>query len=399
MGKSGFSKDGLARMRATLAGYVERGALPGLVSAVSRHGEVQVEVMGSATLAGAPMRRDTLFRIASLSKAVTAVAALILVEECKLRLDDPVDHFLPELADRKVLARIDAPLDDTVPAQRPITLRDLLTLRLGLGYLMIETGDYPIQQALAAHGLLQGPPQPDSVPAPDEWMRRAGALPLMYQPGDKWLYDFGIDTTGVLIARAAGKPLGEFMRERIFAPLGMRDTGFHVPKDKLDRLATSYLPDPAKGVFTVYDPVEGQWSRPPAFPSGSGGLVSTIDDYLAFAHMLLGHGTLGRERILSRASVLLMTTDQLTGEQRDANPLFFSGNSGWGFGVSVINKRDNLWATPGHYGWTGGLGTTWGNDPQENLAGLLFTQRMMDSPQPPAFFTDFWTSAYQALAD
>jgi CubicO group peptidase (beta-lactamase class C family) len=205
MSTGGLSTVRLGRMHDIMAGYVERGDVPGIVTLVSRRGEVHVDAIGMQAVGGsAPMRRDTIFRIASLTKPITAAAAMILVEECTLRLDEPVDRLLPELASRKVLKRLDGPLDDTVPANRPISLRDLLTLRMGLGYIMEPSSAYPIQQAVNAQQILQGPPKPQTLPAPDEWIRRVATLPLMHQPGEQWMYDLGLDVLGVLIARASG---------------------------------------------------------------------------------------------------------------------------------------------------------------------------------------------------
>ncbi len=382
------------------AGLVERGAIPGLVTLVSRRGEVRVDAIGMKEAGGSdPMRRDTIFRIASMTKPVTAVAALILVEECRLRLDEPVDRLLPELTNRKVLKRLDGPLDDTVPAKRPISVRDLLTLRLGFGYNMEWSSGYPIQRAANELQFLLGPPKPQTLPGPDEWIRRFATLPLMYQPGERWMYDFGSDVLGVLIARAAGQTLETFLRERIFEPLGMKDTGFSVPPEKLDRLPGCYQSDPEAGGLRVYDdPGDSQWSRPPAFPSGGGGLVSTVDDYLAFCRMMLDKGRYGRERILSRPSVELMTTDHLTPEQKIGTDIFHGDHSGWGCGLSVATRRHDQ-ASVGQFGWTGGLGTSGYSDPREDLVGIVMTQRLMDSPEPPPIFVDFWTSVYQAIDD
>lgn len=381
-----------------MAGYVDRAEVPGMVTAVSRRGEVHVEALGTKAFGGGTMRRDTLFRIASMTKPITAAAAMLLVEECALRLDDPVDPWLPELADRRVLRRLDSPLDDTVPARRPITLRDLLTLRPGIGAVMAPPGTYPIQQAMEDAGIAPGAgvqPYP-----PDEMMKRFGSVPLVHQPGEKWLYHTGSDILGVLIARASGQSLATFFRERLFDPLGMTDTGFHVPAAKLDRLATSYRTDPSSDELVVYDEVRGdRFVRPPAFESGGGGLVSTVDDYLAFCRMMLGKGTHGGRRILSRPSVELMTMDHLTPEQKAANRTFFGNNRGWGFGMAVYTRRDDLSAVPGRFGWDGGFGTSAYADPEEGLIGILMTQRMMDSPRPLPVFRDFWTSAYQAIGD
>jgi CubicO group peptidase (beta-lactamase class C family) len=383
-----------------MAGYVERGEVTGLVTLVCRRDEVHVDAIGTMSLGGDPMRRDAIFRISSMTKPVTAVAAMILVEECRLRLDDPVDHWLPELADRMVLKWIDGPLDDTVPANRPIAVRDLLTFRMGFGQMMAPPDAYPILRAANEQRVGMGPPNPSATPAPDEWIRRLGALPLMYQPGEKWLYHTGSDVLGILIARVSGKPLETFLRERIFEPLDMKDTGFSVPADKLDRFVTSYLPDAGTGKLELYDDaVDGQWSGVPAFPSGGGGLVSTIDDYLSFGRMMLNFGTHGTERILSRPAVELMTADQLTPDQRADATGFLGENRGWGFGVAVVTRRDDIASVPGRYGWDGGLGTSWTSDPREHMVTILMTQSAWTSPSPPGVLLDCWTLAYQAIDD
>lgn len=214
------------------------------------------------------------------------------------------------------------------------------------------------------------------------------------------MYNTGSDVLGVLIARASGQPFEAFLREHLFEPLGMKDTRFSVPATSLDRLATSYWTDAESGKLVVYDEARGgQWSRPPAFPSGAGGLVSTIDDYLAFGQMMLSQGKYGNERILSRLSVELMTTDQLTPEQKAVSGLFpgFFDSQGWGFGVSVVTKRDDIAAVPGRYGWDGGMGTSWYCDPRENMITLLMTPCFLASPNPPN--VTFWTLAYQAIDD
>ena len=403
MSTGGLSRARLGRMHDVMAGYVERGEVPGLVTLVSRRGEVHVDAIGMKAVSDSdPMRRDTIFRISSMTKPITATATMILVEECKVRLDEPVDRWLPELAERKVLKRLDGPLDDTVPANRPITVRDLLTFRMGFGQMMAPPDAYPILKAANELQIGMGPPNPSSMPAPDEWMHRLGRLPLMHQPGERWMYNTGADVLGVLIARASGQPLETFLRERLFEPLGMKDTSFSVQASRLDRLATSYWTDHASGELAVYDEAEGgQWSRPPAFPSGAAGLVSTIDDYLAFGQMMLSQGKHGNERILSRLSVELMTTDQLTPEQKAVSglvPGYFDSHS-WGFGVSMVTRRDHVAAVPGRYGWDGGMGTSWYSDPREEMVTILMTQRAWTSPSPPDVCLDFWTSAYQAIDD
>lgn len=403
MGGGGISTARLARMHEVMAGHVARGLAPGLVTLIARRGEIHVDVIGNkATGERDPMRRDTLFRITSMTKPITAAAAMILVEECKLRLDEPVDRFLPELADRRVLKRVDGPLDDTVPAQRPITLRDLLTFRAGYGFVWGPPEQYPILKAIAALGITGfGPPDQATPIGPDEWLKRLGTLPLLHQPGEKWLYNTGSYILGVLIARVAGQSFESFLRERIFAPLGMKDTGFSVPAEKLDRLATSYWLNDKTGALDLYDGArDSRWAKPPAFADGGAGLVSTADDYLAFAEMLLGHGKRGDTRILSRPSVALMTTDHLTPAQKAASPFLADSwdNRGWGFGVCVVIGRDGIATTPGSYGWNGGFGTTWANDPAEGMIAILMAQRAQ-YPTVSPIYLDFWTSAYQAIDD
>ena len=398
----GLSAARLGRMHGVMTGYVDREEIPGIVTLVERRGEAHVDTVGSMSLSGKdPMRRDTIFRISSMTKPITAVAAMILVEECRLRLDDPVDPFLPELADRVVLRRLEGPADDTVPANRAITVRDLLTFRLGFGVIMAPPDTYPIQR-LIEERLHGGPPNPSASPDPDGWIGRLGTLPLLHQPGERWMYDTGTDVLGVLIARVSGEPLETFFRERIFEPLGMTDTGFSVPASDIGRLATSYAPDPATGTLEVYDEAEGGgWSRTPAFPSGSDGLVSTVDDYLAFGRMLLDRGRARSGRVLSRPSVETMTTDQLTPAQKAVSGLVpgYFDSHGWGFGVSVITRRDDAAGSIGAFGWDGGLGTSWLSDPSEDMVGILMTQRAWTSPRPPNVCRDFWTAAYQAIDD
>jgi CubicO group peptidase (beta-lactamase class C family) len=388
-------------MHDVMAGHVERGAVPGLVTLVSRRGEVHVDAIGTLAAGGTvPMGRDTIFRVASLTKPITAAAAMILVEECRLRLDDPVDRWLPELANRHVLRAIDSPLDDTVPANRPISLRDLLTFRLGYGAVMVFPSRHPIQFAMEEAGLAPSAHLPTH--APDEYMRRLGSLPLVHQPGERWLYNTGSEVLGVLIARVTGQSLDAFLRERIFEPLGMKDTGFSVPAEKLDRLPVCYQFDFETGGLAVFDEAQGgRFASPPAFESGAGGLVSTVDDYHAFCQMLLNVGKYGDARILSRLSVELMTTDHITPEQKAVSEFFpgFWDNRGWGFGMAIVTRRDSLEDVPGRYGWDGGYGTSGYTDPQEEMVGVLMTQRIMDSPSAPEVFLDFWTSAYQAIDD
>ena len=400
MSSGGLAKAGLERLHEVMAAHVNRGGVPGLVWLFSRRGEVH---FGEAGAVGAeedyPVAPDTIFRISSLTKPITTVGALILVEECRLRLDDPVDPWLPELAGRRVLPRSGNPLEDTVPAYRPITVRDLLTFRMGLGYDFGSVGPQPAIERMTELGLGIGPPAPDGVPEPDEWMRRLGTVPLMYQPGERWLYNTSADVLGVLVARAAGQSLESFLAERIFEPLGMTDTSFSVPARKLNRFGPCYWTDRETGARSLYDSSDGQWSHPPAFPSGAGGLVSTINNYRAFAEMLANHGVHRGQRILTRPSVEAMTTNHLTADQLAASGPDPSGALGWGFGMGVQIRRTSPTRSVGTYGWDGGLGAQWANDPAEGIIGILMTSQAWTSPVPPPVCQDFWTCIYAAIED
>ena len=397
----GFTKSGLDRMHGVLSGYVGRQEIPGLVMLVSHNDDLHIDTIGAQAFGESrPMKRDTLFRIASITKPITAVAAMILVEESKLRLDEPVDEWLPELASRRVLRSIDSQLDDTVPAVRSITLRDLMSYRMGFGSVMAMPDTHPIQKSIRELQIGgDGPPRPLDTPPPDEWLRRLGTLPLMFQPGERWLYNVSADVLGVLIARVSGQTLGEFMRERIFDPLGMKDTRFHVLPDDTERLPPMYFRDHQTGRLEAFDRGGGDswFATAPPFESGAGGLVSTVDDYYSFCRMMLNKGQHGRDQIISHASVDLMTSDQLLPEHRQGAELFFGDHTSWGFGMAVATRRNQIYQTPGRFGWDGGYGTSAYTDPAENLIGILFTQRMMDSPQPPKHFVDFWTQAYAAM--
>jgi CubicO group peptidase (beta-lactamase class C family) len=396
----GLSDAGITRMRAVMAGHVERGEMPGLITLVARGPHRHVEVIGAGAFGDtAPLGRDAIFRIASLSKPIAAVAAMMLVDDGVLRLADPVEEFLPELAGQRVLRRMDADLDDTVPAVRRITVEDLLTFRLGFGSVMAPPGSYPIQ---AAEERLQlctlGPPWPPPPHPPEEWIRHFGTLPLLHQPGQRWMYNTGAQVLGVLLQRAAGQPLEELLAERLFGPLGMTDTGFSVPPAKRGRFTTAYQPDPESGALTVLDSPEGSyWADPPVFPNAAGWLVSTIDDFWSFVRLLLSGGTHDGRRILSQTSARRMLTDQLTAGQRAGAAPFLSDGTSWGLGLAVPAAGPSVGVIPRGFGWDGGTGTTWRSDPRTGLTGILFTQRSMTSPEPPQAFTDFWHAAFGCL--
>ena len=353
---------------------VARGDAPGVVAAVGRGDEGYVAAAGVMAVGGPPMQPDALFRISSITKPVTAAVVLSLVEDGALGLDEPVGRLLPELANRRVLRRPDGPLTDTIAAERAVTTRDLLTFTWGFGMqgaMFTAPEPWPIVTAVAERELgAFGPPQPDTTPEPDTWMARLGELPLLAQPGERWLYSAGSQVLGVLAGRAAGAPFGDVMRERVLAPLGMDNTAFYA--SDISRLATAY--ERRDGQLAVSDPPDGQWSRPPRFPDGAGGLVSTAEDLLRFGRMLL---LPGGNPVLTAETVAEMTRDQLTPAQRaNAWPGFsFLDDRGWGYGVSVTE-----WG----YAWDGGLGTAWSNIPDQDLTVVVLTQRAVDETGMPA---------------
>ncbi|PWS48331.1 serine hydrolase, partial [Streptomyces sp. ZEA17I] len=354
---------------------------------------VEVAVAGSATLAGStPMRRNSLFRLASVTKPIVAAAAMTLVEDGVIAPADPVAAWLPELASPLVVRTPQSPVDDVVSAVRPITVLDLLTFRAGYGF----PSDFalPAVAPLFAE-LKQGPPRPQDVPGPDAWMAALSRIPLLHQPGDGWLYNTCSDILGVLVARAADRPLPAYLAERLFEPLGMADTGFSVAPGALDRFTGYYRAgegSPAGGPELV-DAPDGQWSRPPAFPSGAGGLVSTVDDWCAFGRMLLAGGLADDgHRVLAAESVRQMLTDHLTPAQRAESGLFTEGQ-GWGFGGSVDVEITAPWNVLGRYGWIGGTGTSAHVIPSTGTVAVLLTQMELAGPAAPRLMRDFWTYA------
>jgi CubicO group peptidase (beta-lactamase class C family) len=382
-----LSKAGLKRFAAVADSHVGDDKVPGLVALVAQGDQVDVEAVGTLAIGGRPVERASQFRIASTTKPITAVATLALVRAGLLDLDEPVDRLLPELANRRVLRRMDGQLDDTLPAADPVTVRGLLTFTFGFGMapeMFTGSEPWPVVAAATKAGLSTiGPPQPDDFVEPDTWIARFGELPLLAQPGQRWLYNTGAHVLSVLCARAAGTSYDEVLRTRIFEPLGMRDTAFY--RADVGRLATAYRPT-ADGLV-VWDRPDGQWSRPPVFPDGAAGLVSTVDDLLAFARMLLRGG----DPVLTADHVRETTRDQLSPVQRQSGAALL-GDRSWGFGTSVV--LHGPWA--GAFGWEGGLGTSFLVHPARDLAVIVLTQRMFDTPQTPAVHTDLQGAALAA---
>jgi len=371
-GPGGFSPDGLKRITTGLQECIDHGDIVGVVTLLWRRGEVaQVNTLGwQDQEAKIAMRRDSIFRIASMSKPITGVATMMLVEEGKIGLHDPVTKWLPELADRKVLNAPDGPLAETHAAPQPITVADLLTHRSGILYDFTATGPLAaaIEQAL--------PRASSNDLTPDEWLKRLATLPLAFDPGSRWNYGLSVDVLGVLIQRVSGTSFPDFLQRRIFEPLGMKDTGFWLPKDKLGRLAVTYGGEPGHRTPAPM-PLP---AAPPAFASGGGGLLSTADDYARFARMLEGLGKLEGTRLLSRQSVELMTTNWLTPEQRKQRflGLDFWGGQGFGLTMSVVDDiaRQSAMgiASKGAFGWPGAFGTWWQADPAEDMVMVYMVQ-------------------------
>ncbi|MBU1374374.1 MAG: beta-lactamase family protein [Alphaproteobacteria bacterium] len=388
-----FTETGLARLEADLKANVAKGQPPGLVALVARGDQTHIWPVGGMTLSGQPpVARDTIFRIASMTKPITAVAAWMLIEEGKLKLDEPIDRLAPELANRRVLKRMDGPLDDTVPAARPITLEDVLSFRLGWG--IDFNPDAPFVKATAdLPGF--GMPNPSAPYTPDSWMKAMGALPLQAQPGERWLYTAGANVLGVLVARAAGKPLETVFQERILGPLGMTDTAFYCPPEKASRLITGYMND--NGKLVPFAPYNDMFLKAPRFPAGDSGLVSTAEDFGGFAKFLFSGLAPDGKRLLSEASLKAMTTNCLTPAQMKDGEMILGSGRGWGLGLGVQVAASPYGVQPGAFGWDGGFGTSWFNDPAKGLTAIMLTQRVFDSPDPPSAHKDFWRDAYGAV--
>ena len=361
----------MTSLQQTVEAQVAAGLVPGAVALVADGDDITAVAAGLRTVGGPPMTRDTLFRIASITKPIVAAAVMALVDRGRIGLDDPVAPWLPELAEPVVLRRPDGPLDDVVPAVRAITVRHLLTFQAGHGF--PADLSLPVVAPLT-EALLQGPPQPQAVPPPDEWMARLSQVPLLHQPGEGWTYNTGSDVLGVLLARVEDAPLGDVLTAAVLGPLGMADTGFAIPDVGLDRMSGHHRR--TAGGFELIDPPDGQWATVPAFPSGAGGLVSTADDWCAFGRMLLAGGEHRGERILSAEAVRQMMTSHVVAEPD--NP-YLDGH-GWGFGGSVDLAPAEPWNVPGRYGWIGGTGTAAYVIPSRRRVVIWMSQVELEGP-------------------
>jgi CubicO group peptidase (beta-lactamase class C family) len=367
-----FDVEKLGAIAPMLQGVVDAGDLSGAVTLVWRKGDtVRLDTAGKRDIEhNLPMQRDTLFRIASMTKPVTSVAAMMLVEEGWIALDSPIEKWLPEFSNMRVLDDPAGPLDRTHASPRPITLEDLLTHRAGLAYNFTSVGPLSKAHEDALGNIL------DCPLGPDEWLKRLGQLPLSYAPGERFHYSHATEVLGYLIGRAVGKSYRDFLFERIFGPLGMKDTDFYTPPEKRSRAAVMY--QQVEGRLKVV-PLR-QYDSPPEFTGGGGGLTSTLDDYLSFARMMLNGGELDGRRYLKRQTVELMRTNRLTEAQR-AIPFLglpYWAGSGFGLGVSVVlDPEKHAWmgaASKGSFGWPGAFGTWWQADPVEDMILIFLIQ-------------------------
>ena len=364
---------------------VDAGALAGAATLVWRDGEVvQIATVGWRDVeARLPIERNTLFRIASMTKPITSTAALMLFDQGRFALDDPITRWAPEFSQMRVLNSPNAPLDQTYPAERLITFRDLLTHRSGLTYSAFHTG--PI--AKAYEDALGG--EVDTYVEPDDWIARLAALPLIDQPGIGFHYGHSTDLLGLLIVRIEDAPLGELLKRRIFDPLGMKDTGFTVPQEKRDRRAGLYGFDEAGRLIRRLT-ATGNSTLPERpddmkYEGGGGGLWSSLDDYLAFARMFVGAGAVDSVRLLRPETLLLMTSNHLSESQRGNAQLLSSGH-GFGLGVAVVldpEKADPIicGGSVGSVGWPGAWGGWWQADPRDNSVLIFLAHNMVELNQ------------------
>ncbi|HEY3798398.1 MAG TPA: serine hydrolase domain-containing protein [Caulobacteraceae bacterium] len=360
----------------TLQGIVDKGLLSGAVTLVWHKGkELNVTTVGQRDIAaGLPMTRDAIFRIASMTKPITSVAAMMLIEDGKMKLDDPITKWMPEFAGMRVLKDPKGPVEDTYPAPRDITVEDLFTHRAGLAYGFTSVGPIAYAHEKALGDVVT---QNQST---DAWLKALGGLPLTYPPGERFHYSHATDVLGFLVGRVAGAGFREFLMERIFGPLGMVDTDFYVPAAKRGRQAQLYRLD-------AQDKLELQrmadFDTPPAFCGGGGSLFSTLDDYLSFVRMLMNDGELNGRRYLKAETAQLMRVNRLTPEQRQIpfmNIPYWQGQ-GFGLGLSVIMEPENLgmmgFGSRGAFSWPGAFGTWWQASPADDLILIYLIQSSM----------------------
>jgi CubicO group peptidase (beta-lactamase class C family) len=390
-----FSADGMVAFRSTMHEVVDSGLVPGVVTLLARGEEVHVDAYGVSDIAAkTPLHEDAIFRIQSMTKPVTAAAAMQMVERGTLSLDDPIDHWVPELANRMVLRTPESELDDVVPAARPITVDHLLTCRSGYGMVFADPDTSPILRAMQECEVDPGPvPRRESS---ETWLARLAGLPLIHQPGEGWRYHISFDILGILLSRVSGVSLGAYLGENILGPLGMVDTYLFVPDEKIHRLVAAYSHDENRAFVEDEPSGGGHHASTPPFDVSHGELVSTAHDYHRLASMFIRGGELDGVRVLDEASVATMTRDHIDPAQKTGEAFYpgFWDETGWGYGMGITVVRD-AYGEPGRYGWMGGYGTAWFNDPATGLTGIglvqVFSEVIMDVVNP------FYRAAFDAM--
>jgi CubicO group peptidase (beta-lactamase class C family) len=391
----GLSSTRLERIATTVQASVDKGEIAGAVTLVARHGQVVwLHATGNQDRENAkPMRTDSIFRICSMTKPITTLGVMMLYEEGRFQLDDPIAKYIAEFADPKVLVKPKEGKPYTIPASQPITIRHLLTHTSGISYNWDADLGQLYKEANVASGIF---PFDGTI---GDSVKRLAKLPLLFNPGERWNYGLNIDVLGYLIEVVSGKPLDQFLKDRIFDPLGMKDTFFYVPQDKVDRLATAYTLYEGKGLARFPDGAitEGPFSYSADYPvagpkklfSGGGGLCSTASDYARFCQLMLNKGKCGKTQLISRKSSELMTHDQL-------GPKFPDQSFGLGFGIDGVKTPLHSLGSPGQYQWGGFFYTAFTIDPKEDMITILMAQL---HPGSPSTSTDFHTLAYAALED
>lgn len=390
--KAGFSRQRLQRINSLLQSYVDRKTYAGFVSLVARHGKVvHFEKFGMQDIeAGKPMQLDTLFRIYSMSKPITSAAVMMLFEEGLFRLNDPLSLYLPAFKHVKVFIKKTESGLELADLKREITIRDLLTHTAGLSY-GFDDKDY-IDQLYQQRVWALVDQHPETTL--EAWIREVACLPLVYQPGSAWRYSIAIDVLGLLVQVVSGIPFEQFLQERIFAPLGMVDTAFWVPPEKLERFSAVYEPSKEGGLKVIDEPHSSRYTRPPKAPSGGGGLVSTATDYFRFCQMLLNKGELDGVRLLGRKTVELMMMDHLPKDVHWDDP---TGGFGLGGAVQLDIAASQMPGSVGKFTWGGLANTKFWIDPKEDLIGILMLQFIY--PEMNTLDMDFNNAVYQGLVD
>jgi CubicO group peptidase (beta-lactamase class C family) len=389
----GFSSQRLGRINTVMQRYFDEKKLAGIVSLVARRGKlVHFEKCGMAEIeTNQAMQLDTLFRIYSMTKPITSTAVLMLFEEGRFRLQDPVSDYIPDFKDLKVLDNTAGSGVTFVNTQRPITIRDLLTHTAGLSY-GFDANVY-IDQLYQKKVWAKLDKTPDMTL--EEVIKLVASLPLAHQPGTAFRYSMATDVLGYLVQVVSGQPFDEFLKKNIFEPMGMPDTFFNVPPEKVERFSATYGPDKQTGLKVSDPAAKSHYLKPTRNPSGGGGLVSSTADYFRFSQMLLNRGELDGVRLLGRKTVEMMAQDHLPpGVDCFGNP-----HEGFGLGVSVIRNvaKSQMLGSVGNFGWGGAANTNFWIDPHEELIGILMLQYMPSDTYPVV--VDFRNLVYQALVD